>query len=153
MSIITIENDDQKIVSTNYWMSEYSRAGKIYCSINARAFRLLIPPRLESAILKEMRTGRYCIITRGEHRQFRREMTEFLFEDGSETPFSIHLSIEQTDRLLPASDAMRSDLTLTAWVPDYAGKPSCALAMPAKLRIAPLPCLKPWPEGGANDGH
>lgn len=27
MSIITIENDDQKIVSTNYWMSEYSRAG------------------------------------------------------------------------------------------------------------------------------
>ena len=39
MSIITIENDDQKIVSTNYWMSEYSRAGKIYCSINARAFR------------------------------------------------------------------------------------------------------------------
>ncbi len=36
---IEISNDGQKITATNYWQSDYARAGALYISVNAGAVR------------------------------------------------------------------------------------------------------------------
>lgn len=41
--MITISNDGQKIVSTNYWDTEHAKRGFLYLSWNAGAGRLLLP--------------------------------------------------------------------------------------------------------------
>ena len=49
MSILKFENDGPLIVASNYWESEMAAAGKLYVSINAGCFRLLVPRRLDAA--------------------------------------------------------------------------------------------------------
>lgn len=153
MSFVSISNAGPIITSTNYFESPHATVrGLIFCSINAGAFRLLIPPQMESAI-PEMLTGKYCVVTRGWHSGLSRKMLEFLFEDGSATPYVIHVEEAQCDRVPDTrEDAMRSDLTLSLWTLGEYGRPVMAGSMPARYRAAPLPCLKPWPMGGADDG-
>jgi len=42
--MITIANDGPDIASTNYWATDHARAGIVYLSGNAGAWRLLMPP-------------------------------------------------------------------------------------------------------------
>jgi hypothetical protein len=57
---ITVENDGQEIVGTNYWNSEYFRRGAVYLSVNAGAFRLLVPPQIP---LDDMVAAQEVIVT------------------------------------------------------------------------------------------
>lgn len=87
MDLIQIGNDGQKIVDTNYWDLDNAKSGAFYLSWNAGAGRLLVPDlRLHEVV--EMKTA-----------------IELLFEDDSDSPYSEHITIEQCDRSLPASDA------------------------------------------------
>jgi hypothetical protein len=155
-AFLSISNDGPLITATDYFEAPHATVrGLAFCSINAGAFRLLLPSALESAI-PEMMTGRYCIVTRGWHSGLSRKMLEFLFEDGSQSPYVIHIEEAQCDRVPDTrEDAMRSDLTLSIWVAGEANgrPPVMAVSMPARYRAAPLPCLKPWPEGGPEDGR
>jgi hypothetical protein len=47
---IYVNNKEQQIIETNYFESEYARIGAMFISINAGAFRLLVPPIHESMI-------------------------------------------------------------------------------------------------------
>src|ERR1700744_5802447 len=43
ITMITIANDGQNLITTNYWDSEYAKMGLIYLTWNAGAARLLLP--------------------------------------------------------------------------------------------------------------
>src|SRR5690242_380008 len=99
--IITVENHGPLITSTNYWDSDVARAGKVFVSVNAGAIRVLLPPARYSD-LADMRAAKECVLSRGPWPEARaREAIELLFDDGSDAPFSIHLTPESFD-MLPA---------------------------------------------------
>ncbi len=83
-NILAVENDGQEIRATNYFESEYARRGAFYLSVNAGAFRLLVPPAHESAI-EEFRTAKEVVVSRGAWpAQRRKDALEILFDDTTE---------------------------------------------------------------------
>ena len=61
---LTITNDGPRIVTTNYWDTEHACGGKYYCSVNAGAIRILVPPQ-RAADIEEWNACRYVIVSRG----------------------------------------------------------------------------------------
>ena len=61
---LTITNDGPRILTTNYWDTEHARGGKYYCSVNAGAIRILVPPQ-RAADIEEWNACRYVIVSRG----------------------------------------------------------------------------------------
>lgn len=142
MAILTIKNDGPDIRATNYFESEYARRGALYLSVNAGAFRLLVPSVHESAIA-EFRTAREVIISRGPWpTERRKDALEILFDDPTDNPFSLHFGTEQIDRFPLAEDA-EGEWVFSAWVRSKDG-PRCAFKAKCYYRIVPsLPYLKP----------
>lgn len=143
--IIEISNSGPLIVSTNYWQSELCAKGMCCLSLNARAFRLLLPEALEEAI-PDMATGKIAIISRP--RNPCRYDLEIMLDDGSESPYAIHLSAGQVINWPTREDDGRDDLEFTVWTkPRRDGGPHQALRRPAAYRSVPsIPCLRPLKE-------
>lgn len=139
--IITIENAGQRILKTNYWDSEHAEKGYFYLSWNAGAGRVLVPDSQKPA-LREMKTGKYVIVSRGPWpEQGGREGIELLFEDGSDNPYCVHLVSEQCDRLIP--DYQQGG-GVDIIVLTRGGE---KLRLPGKYRhVEKIPCLEPWSE-------
>lgn len=137
--MLAIKNAGQNIIETNYWDSEHARRGYCYLSWNAGAARLLLPDALKGE-LREMRGANCVIVSRGPwHEQGGREALELLFEDGSDSPYCLHLVAEQTDRLLP-EDNQGGGFVVTVWT-----RGGEKLRLPGKYRtVAAVPCLDPW---------
>ncbi len=138
MKLFQVENAGPEILSTNYFETEHAALGYIFLSVNAGAFRLLLPPTLEVQ-LAEMKTGRIVVISRGRWRE--RDALEIMFDDGSRDPYCLHLGIEQVDRLPSRADDGRDDLLFSVWTsgPRKVWECRCAYRM-----VATLPCLEPW---------
>lgn len=109
---IHIENNEAEIVKSNYWDSPLAASGSFYLSIDARAFRLLIPPQYEDQV-PDMLTGRYAAITRGPYQD--QDTLEILLDDGSDNPCALHLDVRHCDCQPLPSDVGREDMTLTLW--------------------------------------
>ncbi|GAP37880.1 hypothetical protein ABXN37_22410 [Piscinibacter sakaiensis] len=92
---IKIQNDGPELRATNYWDSEQAAAGLCYLTANAGTWRLLVPEAAEGA-LEEMRTGRSAIIEPSIHLPGR--CWDVVFDDGSDSPFSIAVDRRQVDR-------------------------------------------------------
>lgn len=141
--VMKIVNDGPYIVSTTYWQTEHARRGLLYLSLNAGTFRLLVPDALASEVPQMCQGTRYVIVTRGAMAMG--PTLEILFEDGSDAPYSIHLSMGQVDRLPLISDEGRTDLRFLIYVQPG----TLAAEFPARYRrVERLPCLRPWDEGG-----
>lgn len=134
--MIIIQNDGQRVLNTNYWISEHAEAGLFFLTWNACAGRLLVPDVQERA-LREMRGASMVIVSSGpwsEHGG--RPALELLFEDGSDAPFCLHLVAEQTDRMLPDTN-QGGGFVITAWT--RRGEKG---RWPGKFRrVAAIPCL------------
>lgn len=145
MSVITIENHGPLITASNYWQSEYAAAGKLYVSCSAGAIRILVPPSARSMI-EECRSSRHVILSRGPWPQAGlSEAVELLFEDGTDSPFSLHLSPSSFDGL-PAEPEPGREWVVTLWTLKK-GRPHKGLERPCRWRrVAQLPCLQPWGE-------
>lgn len=141
MSLLTIRNDGQRILATNFWDSEHAAAGLFYLSWNASAGRLLVPDR-QTATLADMRSAECVVVSRGPWPQAgKTEALELLFEDRSDSPFTIHLGAEQTDRLIPDFQ-QGGGFVVAVWT--RAGE---QMRLPGKYRrVARLPCLDAWSE-------
>lgn len=139
--MLTIENNGQEILSTNYWSSEHAARGYLYLSINAGAFRLMVPPAREADII-EMMSGHEAIISMGPWTDHGgREAVEIMFEDLSDNPYAVHIVSQQCDRLPTNADRNRT-FVLTIWT--VVGKQA---EMPARLRIVKrIPWMRPWRE-------
>jgi hypothetical protein len=131
-------NNGEAIASTNYWDSDQAQDGCCFLSWNAGTGRLLVPDVLVSAIA-EMRTAKYVIVSRGPWRTHGgRTAIELLFEDGSNSPFVLTITEQQTDRLLPKSDE-KGKFDVVIWSRD--GE---QLRRPGHYRIVKsIPCLRP----------
>lgn len=143
MNVVTVENHGPLIVATDYWRSEAARAGKLFVSCNAGAIRILIPNALRP-IVNEMRTAKVCVLSRGPWpAEGKAEGVEILFDDGSDSPFALHLGLESFD-LLPAEPEEGQGWLLSAW-DEKKGKPHKALERRCHWRrVENIPCLKPW---------
>jgi hypothetical protein len=133
---ITITNSAKEIKETNYFDTPHAKQNLIFLSINANCARLLLPDGLTD-FLDEMRTGKYVILSSGIYKN--KNAIEILFEDDSDSPFSIHIEAKQCDRILPKQD---DGIELEFKVYTREGE---KLNLPAKFRMVDkLPCLKAW---------
>lgn len=143
---LIIENDAALIVSTNFWQTEMARAGKLYLSTNAGTFRLLVPQQ-HLGTVREMRTARNVVVSRGPmtlEGQRLPDALELLFDDGTDEPFSLHLSPGQLDRMPLDSDSTQA-WTCTVWVHHVGERGRQVLTKPAHYRrVRRLPDLRPW---------
>ncbi len=139
MDFIKIENDGQKIIGTNYWNTPNARAGYAYMSLNAGAYRLLLP-QSRSEWIKEMATAREVVITRGPWMaQAKIDAFEIMFDDGSKSPFVIDMVPEQWDRT--PSDADRGWKGLLHVYTDSSPAPTFTFGR-VYYRKGNIPCLK-----------
>jgi hypothetical protein len=107
LKMLIIENEGPEIIKTNYFQSEMNQSGKIYVSVNAGCFRVLLPESLKN-ITREMKTGNEIIISRGPWLQMGlNDGFEFLFDDYTDNPFALHLDPGQFDRLPIPEDSNR----------------------------------------------
>lgn len=142
--ILTIQNTGQEITSTNYWDMEHAKKGYFYCSINAGAFRLLVP-WLQEFSLNEMKTASEVIISRGPWPEGGKpDALEILFEDGTDTPFALHLGSEQVDHMPLDADRDRQGQP-PRWVFSAWTQHGKKIELPCRYRKAKkIPCLKPF---------
>ncbi len=137
--MLIVKNDGPQIIETNYFDSTLARRGAFYMSINAGAFRLLVPPSHEQAIA-DFQAAREVIISRGTWQE--REALEILFDDHTDEPYSIHIGTNQIERLPPASDAGKA-WQFSAWI-RKAGELQRAYVSTCHYRVVKaLPYLKP----------
>lgn len=118
-----------------------ARAGKVFLSTNAGAFRLLIPKALEDEV-REMKTATRVIVSRGPWPDAgQSDAVELLFEDGTDSPYVIHLGATSLNRLPANEDDGRDDLLFSAWIWRSDG-PRRALGLPASYRrVGRLPTI------------
>lgn len=97
-SQIVTSNHGPLIVSSTYWGSAIEELGKLWISTNAGAIRVLVP-RSMRRVIEDMRSAKYVICSRGPGPQGRKDdAMELLFEDGTDSPFSLHVGPESVDR-------------------------------------------------------
>lgn len=141
--LIHVENHGAIIVATNFWTLDLAAAGKVFCSVNAGAIRVLLP-RARWGDLNDMRASQYCVLSRGPWpEQHVAEGIEIMWEDGSDSPYALHLTADSFD-LLPGKPNVGREWLTTVWT-EKDGRPHKALERICHWRRAPkLPWLKPW---------
>lgn len=139
MPMLTIQNQGQAIVQTNYFDMEQARKGFFYLSWNAGAGRLLVPDA-HIGLIPDMAAAEYVIVSRGPWRaQGNRDALELVFEDRSDSPFAIQLMAEQTDRLLPEQSQGGGFVILLQT------RQGTHATLPGRYRVVPeIPCMEPW---------
>lgn len=141
--MITVENHGPLVIATNYFDGPLARRGLIFCSVNAGAIRVLLPPAAWPS-LGDMRAAKECVISRGPWAAQRiAEAVEILFDDTSDNPFSLHLTPESFD-LLPAEPEPGREWILSVWT-QKDGAPHKAMERICHWRrSSELPDLRPW---------
>jgi len=140
---IEIHNHGPLILASNYWESDCERTGKIFLSPNAGAVRLLWPRSLRQAI-EDMRAAQYAVCSLGPWPEQRLDQAvEILWEDGSDSPYSVHLSPASCGAL-PGEPAAGREWVISVWDLKK-NRPHKALERICHWRRVPaIPWLKPW---------
>jgi hypothetical protein len=95
--MITIQNDGQELLETNYWESEAAQKDYMFISFNARCMRLLVPD-IRKHDLKDMTMAKKIIMERGKwEEQGNRDTILITFDDGSKLPYIAYIVVEQAD--------------------------------------------------------
>lgn len=139
---LEIINKGPLIASTNFWDSPMARQGIFYLSWNAGAGRLMVPDSM-IAILEEIQPAKHVIVSHGPWPEASGQPgLEILFEDESESPFCIHLSVrQQTDRV-PKDQGAATPFDVVAWT-----RSGPVATWSARYReVKTIPWLKPWGE-------
>ena len=157
MNILQVENHEALLKASNYWDSEWNEKGLFYVSPNAGALRILCP-RGSGQLIAEMRTGRHVVVTVGKCTRVSmpgmvigREMAEFMFDDGSDTPYALNFSHpDQFERALPQAEDGR-ELVVSAWegrrkLESGLRAAHQVLNKPGYLRFTEVPNMRPWPK-------
>jgi hypothetical protein len=151
MSGLIIHDHGPLIVATNYWELPEARLGKLLVSLNAGAFRILLPVQAEG-YLEDLRSAEGCAVTRGPWpEQGLADAAEVLFDDGTGDPFALHLALASFDRIPPDAEAGR-EVVVSVWTRPRrsgGGRPHRALERPGYYRLATaIPYMRPWREPG-----
>lgn len=140
--ILQISNAGPLITASNFWELPIEKNGGCYLSLNARAFRLLLPRSLESEI-PDMATGKIAVVS--VPRNPCQYAMEIMLDDGTDSPWFIDLSANQIDHFPAREDNGRDDLEFTVWTQPRRGERHLALRRPAAYRsVTKIPWKKPW---------
>ncbi len=142
-NFLRVRNHGPLITETDYWISPLAQRGLIWCSVSAGAIRVLLPPSAYGC-LEDMRAGRECVLSRGPWPAERQpEAIEIMWDDGSDSPFALHLTPESFD-LLPAAPEPGREWICSVWTAKD-GRPHKALERVCHWRrVDRLPCMRPW---------
>ena len=141
--LITIANDGPEITDTNYWQHPYAARGLFFLSTNAGCLRLLVPGAHLGLVRDMTKDVREVVLTRGKM-EGKDDVVEIMFEDGSDSPFALHLDPGQLDRRWTKQDE-GSQCTFAIYtqgggkIGKVATFDRCFLR-----RMARLPHMKPW---------
>ncbi len=137
--MLRIENHGPLLIASNFWEPPEGYEEKFFLSLNGGAFRLLVPRSQEPAV-SEMATAREVIVSRGPWPAVGRDDgIELLFDDGSDTPYALHFSIETLDRLPLDTDVGR-EWIFSAWTAPRRRGPHKSLERPCWYRrVARIP--------------
>lgn len=146
--MVKVANNGQDVVATDFWSTPHAESGLLYFTPNAGAIRLLVPPSKANEVLEAARSAELVIFSRGPWTGAGggRDSIEILFEDGSDTPFVVHIDARQAERLWPRSEDGR-EVPCSLWIqgPDGPEDVEKALELPARVRHVPeIPYLQPW---------
>jgi len=128
-------------LETTYFDTEMCAKG-FYHLVHNNGKYFLFLPKWKEKVLQEMQTGKQVIITRGSH-EGKKDSFEIMFDDETETPFSVLIRDEQFTRLSPLKEGWHGTLYV------YSGDiDECRLIFPyVYYRITDnLPCLEPVKE-------
>lgn len=103
--------------TTNYFDTEYARRGVFYAAYAKKRFLVMVPPRHEDQI-PEMQTGKKAIAQCGVDRMTGLRLWRIVFDDGSRSPYTLHIGVAAGLPLGPqngASVERRNDWTLELW--------------------------------------
>ncbi|MBI9016296.1 MAG: hypothetical protein JEZ07_03435 [Phycisphaerae bacterium] len=136
---IMVENNVTDLIGSNYWETELAKKGFFYLSINAGAFRLLVPKKMMH-LIPEFKTGEYCIISKGPSMESIHPFAlELLFEDHTSCPYQLNLCAGQVDRN-PSKTDVNKKHKLSIWTEGC----NKVLEMDAYFRtVGKLPYMKP----------
>jgi len=143
---ITIANDGSRLIGTNYWSSPMAACGLFYLSFHDGRARMLVPPSQHGLLAHFTRSVRHVILSLGVYVEVGRPGVEWLVEDGSDTPFVLHLDQAMCGRL-PTIPPWVSYQPAKAelWL-ESGGRPVLYHQAPALIRqVGILPCLQPLP--------
>ncbi len=134
--VITVTNHGPLITATNYWNSSLAKSGRLWCSVNAGAIRVLLPPQ-HYATLSDMRAARECVLS------LSKRDVEIMWDDTSDSPFVLHLTSESFD-LIPGRPEPGKEWVCSVWV-EKDGTPHKAMERVCHWRRVPwIPWMKPW---------
>lgn len=140
---MTITNHGPLIAASDYWQSPLAERGLFFLSLNAGAFRPLVPASQRHAI-SDMRPGaKHVVVSMLPAREWREGdyCAEWLVADGSGSPWSCHLSPGQVDRA-PGTEDVGRQWIASVWTIKK-GRPHKCLERPAYYQIVPsLPWLR-----------
>jgi hypothetical protein len=105
-------------LKTNYWNTNWATEGAVYGVIYQKTLHLLLPLNrlsgggtLEETVA-EMRTGHRVIISRYG------DGYDFTFDDGTETPYGIHVHRDALFQDISPKDNNREDVTVMVHLAD-----------------------------------
>lgn len=136
---IKVFNQDELVTGSDYWDGPLAAVGGFYLSPNAGAYRLLVPKSKECYIA-DMMTGKHVVITLGHDATIGRDMLEILFQDDTNSPFSLTLDARHCGRAISMAKACSKARKFLV----YSEGPKLVLNTIAYYREAPLPCFLPW---------
>jgi hypothetical protein len=151
-TFLTIGNEGQKIISSNFWQTSRAALGLFYISTNAGAVRLLVPARQEHCVPELLHGVSHVILSLGRSPLGSgRPGLEWLAEDGTDTPFSLQICEGNFNFMLavPPTGGVR-EVPVSIWV-ERDGHPHCVAEQRGFVRkVRQLPCLEPLPPGSLD---
>ena len=115
--VMAVFSEDK--LKTNYWNTNWATGGTIFGIINKKTLHLLMPltelyggGTIEETI-SEMRTGHKVIISLLGESGY-----DLFFDDGTETPYRIHLHKDAICQNISQKSSGRKDITVMAHLSD-----------------------------------
>lgn len=137
-SFIHYVNSGPELVSTNFWDDEIG-ARKYAFSVNAGCLRLLVP-NCHTPSIPDMTGCEYVVASIPKKIRLMSFAIELLFEDHTQTPFSIHMCPEACLSLFPLAENSKVPRKMAIWTEGL----NKVAELPIYSRDVPrLPWLKP----------
>ena len=143
--MLTIHNrPDGTIADTDYWQSEYNARGLAYLSGHRLGLRLLLPTAHADEWLPKIQTGKRAVIEPPARQGYTNHI-DIVFDDGTDSPFSLYL-----DRTKQLDTALRSGSTRLLV---YAGSLQNPLELPCTITLPDAPKQNYLTHATASTGH
>lgn len=136
-----------EVTNTTYYQTSICEAGRMLVAVAGNTMHLFLPYLISGRMdgeefLNEISTAKYAVASFGLPSMVNDYCFELMFEDGSDTPFSIQLTRKYVLPFMTVAYNGRKDFTLKIYIDDDL---SVTREMPLRVRYATsFPCCNAW---------